>query len=345
MAIALTRVTPEQHFTQPPPRFTEASLVKELEERGIGRPSTYASILSTIVDRGYIEKKEGRFFPTELGTLVNELLVESFPRIVNVDFTAHMEADLDEVEDGQRDWRELLGGFYEPFKDDVEHAKEHMRDVKREEIPTDFTCEKCGSPMVIKWGRNGSFLACQGYPDCRNTKEITRSADGTVPAPELVTRADGSVYVCGIGDREPVPEGPDEVSVDRDACDALARMAGRLSGALGRAEVIRRQACYRPICADAMPVMGPCPRLAGAYVATGHNCWGMLNAPGTGLAMSELVVEKQNMGEDGPLYRELKSLDKRLGDWASRWQELAKVLPLLHRCALLFFGVFRFSLL
>ena len=177
--VRLTSVRPEQHFTQPPPRFTEASLVKELEEDGIGRPSTYASIMSTIVDRGYVEKKEGRFFPTELGILVNGLLVVSFPRIVSIDFTAKMEGDLDHVEEGTQDWRKLLGDWYDPFKDDLEKARIEMRDVKREEIPTDFVCEKCGKPMVIKWGRNGSFLACQGYPECRNTKEVVKNLDGT----------------------------------------------------------------------------------------------------------------------------------------------------------------------
>ncbi len=179
MAITFSEIKPNQHFTQPPPRFSEASLVKELEERGIGRPSTYASILSTIVDRGYSEKKEARFFPTELGTLVNELLVESFPTILDSKFTARMEADLDLVEDGERNWRQLLGDFYDPFKDRLELAKENMRDVKREEIPTDHVCEKCENPMVIKWGRNGSFLACSGYPDCRNTKEIAKHPDGS----------------------------------------------------------------------------------------------------------------------------------------------------------------------
>ncbi|MEM9487555.1 MAG: type I DNA topoisomerase [Myxococcota bacterium] len=188
MAVELSAIKPEQHFTQPPPRFTEASLVKELEDRGIGRPSTYASILSTIVDRGYVDKESSRFTPTELGTLVNELLVESFPNVVNVDFTAEMEASLDKVEEGQRNWRELLGGFYTPFKGDVEHAKEHMRDVKREEIPTEYNCEKCGAMMVVKWGRNGSFLACQAYPDCRNTKEIIRHPDGRIElVPEPTT--------------------------------------------------------------------------------------------------------------------------------------------------------------
>ncbi len=186
--VELTEVRPEQHFTQPPPRFTEASLVKELEEKGIGRPSTYAAILSTIVDRGYVDRRERRFFPTELGTLVNQLLVESFPEIIDTDFTALMEQDLDKVEDGARDWRDLLGVFYKPFSADLAKAKEQMRDVKREEIPTEYVCEKCGKPMVIKWGRNGSFLACQGYPECRNTKEIERKADGTVEiVPEPTT--------------------------------------------------------------------------------------------------------------------------------------------------------------
>jgi DNA topoisomerase-1 len=186
--ITLESVRPEQHFTQPPPRFSEASLVKELEERGIGRPSTYAQIMSTIVDRGYVEKREQRFFPTELGMLVNGLLVESFPEVVSAEFTAKMEGELDQVEDGSMDWRAVLGEFYEPFKVDLEKAKTSMRDVKREEIPTDFVCEKCGKPMVIKWGRNGSFLACQGYPECRNTKEVVKNLDGTYEiVPEQTT--------------------------------------------------------------------------------------------------------------------------------------------------------------
>jgi DNA topoisomerase-1 len=177
--VRLESIRPEQHFTQPPPRFSEASLVKELEERGIGRPSTYAAIMSTIVDRGYVEKKEARFWPTELGILVNGLLVESFPEIVSSDFTAKMESDLDHVEEGNEDWRKLLRTFYGPFQLELEKAETEMRDVKREEIPTEWTCEKCGKPMVIKWGRNGSFLACQGYPECRNTMEVVKNLDGT----------------------------------------------------------------------------------------------------------------------------------------------------------------------
>jgi DNA topoisomerase-1 len=187
-ALTLVQVKPEQHFTQPPPRFSEASLVKELEEKGIGRPSTFASILSTIQDRGYVEKREGRFHPTELGGLVNGLLVESFPDIVDVGFTAGMESGLDKVEEGETDWHKLLHDFYGPFKADLAKAEVEMRDVKREETPTDFRCEKCGSPMVIKWGRNGSFLACKAYPECKSTKEFVRRGDGTIEiVPEKTT--------------------------------------------------------------------------------------------------------------------------------------------------------------
>ena len=171
---------PEQHFTQPLPRFSEATLLRELEEKGIGRPSTYATILSTIQDRGYVEKKEGRLGPTELGVVVNGLLVKSFPEIVSSDFTALMEEQLDEVEEGAVDWVKLLRDFYEPFEQDLARAKVEMRDLKREEEPTREVCEKCGKPMVIKWGRNGYFLACSGFPECRNTKEYTRNADGTL---------------------------------------------------------------------------------------------------------------------------------------------------------------------
>jgi DNA topoisomerase I len=195
-AVKLLAVHPEQHFTQPPPRFTEASLVKELEDKGIGRPSTYASILSTIQDRGYVEKREGRFFPTELGTLVNDLLVAAFPDIINVVFTANMEEHLDKVEEGEDDWVKVLREFYVPFQKDLEEAHKTMRDVKREEIPTDYVCEKCGSPMVIKWGRNGSFLACKAYPECKNTKEFLRLPDGGIRIiPEKTT--DEKCDVCG----------------------------------------------------------------------------------------------------------------------------------------------------
>ncbi len=191
--LRLLAVDPQQHFTQPPPRFSEATLVKELEEKGIGRPSTYAAILSTIQERGYAEKKEGRLHPTELGGMVNTLLVKSFPEIVSTDFTAQMEEQLDQVEEGQADWVKLLQRFYEPFKLDLEKAKIEMRDLKREEQPTDQICEKCGKSMVIKWGRNGHFLACTGYPECRNTKEYTKRADGSI---EIVSTTRPTDQVC-----------------------------------------------------------------------------------------------------------------------------------------------------
>jgi DNA topoisomerase-1 len=190
------QVLPEQHFTQPPPRFTEASLVKELEEKGIGRPSTYANILSTIQDRGYVEKREGRFHPTTLGTKVNDLLVESFPDILDVTFTAQMEDGLDHVEDGSADWKRLLGDFYSPFKVDLEKAAVHMRDLKREETPTEYKCEKCGSMMVIKWGRNGEFLACSGYPECKNTREFTYGPNGEIELAPVPT-TDEKCETCG----------------------------------------------------------------------------------------------------------------------------------------------------
>jgi DNA topoisomerase-1 len=196
-SVRLIETKPEQHFTQPPPRFSEATLVKELEEKGIGRPSTYAAILSTIQDRGYVEKKEGRLHPTELGVMVNGLLVKSFPDIVSTDFTAQMEERLDQVEDGQQDWVKLLETFYAPFKNDLEKAKVEMRDVKREEQATDEVCEKCGKPMVIKWGRNGHFLACSGYPDCRNTKEYTRNADGSLNIVPTTRPSDQVCPACG----------------------------------------------------------------------------------------------------------------------------------------------------
>ncbi len=181
--LELVELLPEQHFTQPPPRFTEASLVKELEEKGIGRPSTYAAILSTIQDKEYVEKKEGRFFPTDLGKIVTELLLQSFPSVMDVEFTARMEEELDEVEEGKVVWQDVLKEFYGPFKKTLAVAEAEMRDVKREEKPTDLVCEKCGSPMVIKWGRMGRFLACSGYPECKNTKDFIEE-DGKIKVVE-----------------------------------------------------------------------------------------------------------------------------------------------------------------
>ncbi|MGH9657127.1 MAG: type I DNA topoisomerase, partial [Bryobacteraceae bacterium] len=166
-------IHPDQHFTEPPPRFNEATLVKELEADGVGRPSTYASILSTILEREYVTKEGGRFTPTELGMVVTGLLLESFDDIFDVKYTARMEEELDEIEEGKLDWREAMSEFYEKFAKDLEHAEKHMTDIKRMEKPTGLTCEKCGRPLVIKWGKHGSFIACTGYPDCTYTRELT----------------------------------------------------------------------------------------------------------------------------------------------------------------------------
>ncbi len=176
--VKLQQLDPKQHFTQPPPRFTEASLVKELEEDGIGRPSTYATILATLQSREYALKEEGKFIPTELGTLVTDLLVEHFGDLIDVKYTARMEEELDEIEEGKLKWTDALDEFNGKFSKDLKLASRHMRNVKAEETPTDETCTKCGKPMVIKWGRYGRFLACSGYPECKNTQELAGGANG-----------------------------------------------------------------------------------------------------------------------------------------------------------------------
>ncbi len=163
-------VKPEQHTTQPPPRYTEATLVKELEEKGIGRPSTYAAILSTILEREYVRKDKGRFFTTQLGEIVSDLLIKSFEDIFDVRYTARMEEELDEIEEGKLDWRVALQEFYEKFARDLERAGEEMENVKAG-LPTDQVCDRCGKPMLLRIGRHGMFLACSGYPDCTNTRE------------------------------------------------------------------------------------------------------------------------------------------------------------------------------
>ncbi|MBM4262201.1 MAG: type I DNA topoisomerase [Deltaproteobacteria bacterium] len=179
--LKLLSMEPRQHFTQPPPRFTQASLIKELDEKGIGRPSTYAAIISNILDREYVVQTESRSLaPTDLGFLVNDLLVESFPDILNVEFTAGMEDELDKIEEGKENWTKAMKRFYTPFERDLKKAQKEMRDVKRQEIPTDIACEKCGALMVVKWGRNGEFLACPKYPECKSTKNFKRNETGGI---------------------------------------------------------------------------------------------------------------------------------------------------------------------
>jgi DNA topoisomerase-1 len=168
--VKLIRLIPKQHFTQPPPRFSEASLVKTLEENGIGRPSTYAPTLSTLQTRGYIIRDGRRLFPTETGYIVNDLVTEYFPEIVDVNFTAKMEEQLDQVASGEQSWREIVGEFYGPFAEQVLHANEVMPEVKNEPELAGKDCPECGKPLVIRWGRHGKFIGCSDFPKCRFTE-------------------------------------------------------------------------------------------------------------------------------------------------------------------------------
>ena len=174
MPVKLKSLEPNQHFTEPPPRYTQASLIKALEEDGIGRPSTYASIISTILSRDYVKQENKSLKPTELGEVVTNLMKERFSKIVNLKFTAQMESDLDSIEEGKNDWVETLKNFYGDFSATLDKAKKDMEGVKitLEEDKTDEICDKCGKPMVVKYGRFGKFIACSGYPECTNIKKI-----------------------------------------------------------------------------------------------------------------------------------------------------------------------------
>ncbi|PIR17795.1 MAG: DNA topoisomerase I, partial [Deltaproteobacteria bacterium CG11_big_fil_rev_8_21_14_0_20_49_13] len=194
--LKLHGLDPNQHFTQPPPRFTEASLVKELEEQGIGRPSTYASIMSVIQDKEYVKKLQLKFHPTRLGEVVNELLVTNFPEILDVKFTAQMEEELDDIEEGKMKWNKVLNDFYVPFAKTLKRAEKTMVNLKAQAIETKIMCEKCGKPMVIKWGRHGEFLACSTYPECKSTKEFSRSETGEI-TPKAAETTDEKCEKCG----------------------------------------------------------------------------------------------------------------------------------------------------
>jgi len=171
--LSLLKLVPGQHFTKPPPRYSDASLVKDLEEKGIGRPSTYAPIIYTIILRNYIKRERGYLHATELGVIVNDLLIEHFPTVLDVKFTASMEDELDDVESGKIKWVKVLNDFYEPFTENLERAKLAMKSIKKKVIPTDQVCELCGRPMVIKWGRRGKFMSCSGFPECKYARSIT----------------------------------------------------------------------------------------------------------------------------------------------------------------------------
>ncbi|MGA7463195.1 MAG: type I DNA topoisomerase [Candidatus Korobacteraceae bacterium] len=182
--LTLKGLNPEQHFTEPPPRFNEASLVKELEERGIGRPSTYSAIISTIQERQYVQKSGGKFIPTEIGMVVTDLLVENFKDIFDPMYTARLEEELDEIEDGKERWTDALKDFYKKFEKDLHYAEKHMENVKRMEKPTDEKCERCGSPLVIKWGKHGSFYACSAY-DKTDPNSCTFTKENPIDLPDL----------------------------------------------------------------------------------------------------------------------------------------------------------------
>ena len=174
-------IEPKQSFTEPPPRYTEASLVKALEEKGIGRPSTYSPTITTILERRYIEKEQKQLIPTELGKIVNKLLTENFKDVINVEFTANVESQFDNIAEGKEDWREMIGEFYTPFEQTVEKVEKELEHVELVEEVSDVKCEKCGRMMVYKYGKFGKFLACPGYPECKNTKAIVETIDEPCP--------------------------------------------------------------------------------------------------------------------------------------------------------------------
>lgn len=192
--LTLQGIDPEQHFTEPPPRFNEASLIKTLEEYGIGRPSTYAPTISVIQLRNYVKKEEGRFSPTEIGELVNKVLTENFPEVVDIGFTAEMENSLDSVAEGKEQWQDLIGAFYVPFAKNLETKYEEVKKTITDE-PTNEICEKCGKPMIIKFGRFGKFMACSGFPECKNTKQLAKAAPKLIgmKCPECLASPDSAV--------------------------------------------------------------------------------------------------------------------------------------------------------
>lgn len=194
-------ISPKQSFTEPPPRYTEASLVKELEEKGIGRPSTYSPTITTILERRYIEKIQKQLSPTELGKVVNKLLIENFQDVVNVEFTANMENEFDKIAVGKEEWKKIIKQFYEPFQKEVEKVEKELEHVELQEEVTDIPCEKCGRMMVVKYGKYGKFLACPGYPECKNAKPFVETID--VPCPKCgakvqirKTKKRRNYYIC-----------------------------------------------------------------------------------------------------------------------------------------------------
>ena len=191
--LALKKIEPKQNFTQPPARYNEASLIKFLEEKGIGRPSTYAPIISTIQERGYVRRENKAFIPTELGEIVTGLMVKNFPDIVNIEFTAEMENTLDNIEKNGTEWKKIVKDFYDPFEKELETAEEKIERIILPPKISDVQCEKCGAMMVYKEGRYGEFLACPNFPECRNTKPVVKKANAKCPkcGGEIVIKKSG----------------------------------------------------------------------------------------------------------------------------------------------------------
>ena len=199
--VKLKKLNPKQSFTEPPPRYTEASLVKALEEKGIGRPSTYSPTITTILERRYIEKEQKQLYPTELGKVVNKLLTENFTDIINVEFTAKIENEFDEIAEGHEKWKKMIREFYGPFEQEVEKVEKELEHVEMVDEVSDVKCEKCGRMMVYKYGKYGKFLACPGYPECKNAKPIIETID--VPCPKCgakvqirKTKRGRPYYIC-----------------------------------------------------------------------------------------------------------------------------------------------------
>ena len=195
------KIDAKQSFTEPPARYTEASLVKALEEKGIGRPSTYSPTITTILERRYIEKAQKQLIPTELGKVVNKLLTENFEDIVNVEFTANIENEFDQIAEGKEEWKKIIRDFYGPFEKELEKAEKELEHVEIKDEESDVPCDKCGRMMVYKFGRFGKFLACPGYPECKNAKPIIETID--VPCPVCgktvqirKTKTRRSFYIC-----------------------------------------------------------------------------------------------------------------------------------------------------
>ncbi|MCL5966804.1 MAG: type I DNA topoisomerase [Deltaproteobacteria bacterium] len=273
--LALLSMIPAQHFTQPPPRFTESALIKELEEQGIGRPSTYAAIVKTIKDRGYVRLEEGKFIPSDLGTVVTQLLEESFPRVMDVAFTARMEEELDQIEEGERELVQALDDFYQPFSEELDRAKLAMPRVKEEPIPTGIACEICGGEMVIRNGRAGRFLACRNFPECRNTSNFRETPDGKIELvkneaagvdcdkcgkPMVVRRWKGARYIACSGYPECKNSRPYPTGIKCPECGSgevveRTSRAGKLFFSCSRYPDCRFAAWNRPIAA-ACPVCG-----------------------------------------------------------------------------------------